>query len=210
MKYLFIALALATGIPGGRAQSLDQWFHQKKTRTRQLAQQLVAWKAYGDCLRQGYALLSQGLADLGRLSGENYQLQAQYFSSLRQPGHGSPAGTEAEDLATEVARTKDQVSAFLHAHPEPRQGINPAARAAINQLWAEAQHTRAAYRTLQAPGLQMTPSQRWTSQHHLMLQLRNICTRARQLAATLWRLHASAGRERQDIHLLRALQIHKP
>jgi len=65
-----------------RAQSWDEWFHQKKTQIKYLEQQIAALKAEELSLRQGYDMLkSEWNAIAGFKNGE-FSLHQGYYQSL--------------------------------------------------------------------------------------------------------------------------------
>ncbi|MEO3405491.1 hypothetical protein AAFN85_16390 [Mucilaginibacter sp. CAU 1740] len=65
-----------------RAQSWDEWFHQKKTQIKYLEQQIAALKAEELSLRQGYDMLkSEWNAIAGFKNGE-FKLHQDFYQSL--------------------------------------------------------------------------------------------------------------------------------
>lgn len=208
MKYLFTLLCLWM-TPNLRAQHLDEWLHQKKSRTLYLARQLAVWKSYGQILRQGYATGAEALAILGQLSLQDYQQHADHFSSWQRPGSAfSVTGLqdEMDTLTAEVYRIKNQL--ILLTSDFSQSSETNATRKAVKQLWSQAQQIQAAYQALEAGDLRMRPAERWVQRQGLYSRMRGLRTESLRLLTTLWRLHAATIRYSRDHDFLSTLQTH--
>lgn len=75
---LLCAVAMAT-----RAQTLGEWFNQKKTQTKYLIQQIAELKVYAGLLNKGYSIAKGGLKTINDIKHGDYNLHADYFSSLK-------------------------------------------------------------------------------------------------------------------------------
>jgi capsule polysaccharide export protein KpsE/RkpR len=84
-KIAILCLVLpALVLKQARAQSWDEWFHQKKTQIKYLEQQIAALKAEEISLRQGYDMLkSEWNAIAGFKNGE-FSLHQGYYQSLSE------------------------------------------------------------------------------------------------------------------------------
>jgi hypothetical protein len=64
------------------AQTLSEWFHQKKTQIKYLKQQILALKAYKDIAEKGYQIAAEGLGDIGKVKEEDLGLHEDHFEEL--------------------------------------------------------------------------------------------------------------------------------
>ena len=64
------------------AQTFDEWWKQKETQQRYLAEQIAALSAYGAVLREGYETVSQGLGLVHTLRNGDYSQHEGYFNSF--------------------------------------------------------------------------------------------------------------------------------
>src|ERR1041385_958499 len=83
MKYLIIimsAIVLSTSVS---AQTFDEWFNQKKTQTKYLIEQIVAYQIYLDYLKKGYTIAHNGLTAIENIKNGNFNLDRDFFKSLK-------------------------------------------------------------------------------------------------------------------------------
>lgn len=64
------------------AQTLAEWFQQKKTQIQYLEQQVAALKAYAQVAQKGYGIAKSGLTLIGNIKRGDFTLHSNYFSSL--------------------------------------------------------------------------------------------------------------------------------
>lgn len=83
MKKIAIVILLACLSQGASAQLFDEWFRQKKTRLKYLAEQIAALKVYGSYLKKGYDISKKGLTVIGDLKDGDMAQHRLYFSSLK-------------------------------------------------------------------------------------------------------------------------------
>lgn len=65
-----------------QAQTWGEWFRQKKTQRRYLAEQVLALKVYGGYLKKGYELASGGLQTIRELAAGELDLHRIFLGSL--------------------------------------------------------------------------------------------------------------------------------
>jgi hypothetical protein len=65
-----------------QAQTLDEWFKQKETAIKYLAEQVAALRLYGSTVKKGYDLVNGRLKDIGRLKESDFQLHQEHLASL--------------------------------------------------------------------------------------------------------------------------------
>lgn len=66
-----------------KAQTSSEWFRQKKTQQSYLLQQLIALRAYGSQLKQGYKAVSQGWQMIKGFSQGEFNLHSLYLNGLK-------------------------------------------------------------------------------------------------------------------------------
>jgi len=65
------------------AQTFDEWFNQKKTQTKYLIEQIVAYQVYLDYLKKGYTIAHNGLTAIENIKNGNFNLDRDFFKSLK-------------------------------------------------------------------------------------------------------------------------------
>tara|TARA_R110002020_G_scaffold287146_1_gene502635 strand:+ start:481 stop:1128 length:648 start_codon:yes stop_codon:yes gene_type:complete len=82
MKRLILIFYLASISLTGNAQTFEEWWKQKDTQKKYLAEQIVALKAYGAVLKEGYEVASKGLGLVHTIQNGDYAQHETYFSSF--------------------------------------------------------------------------------------------------------------------------------
>ncbi|WP_439490243.1 hypothetical protein [Algoriphagus sp.] len=82
MKRLILIFYLACITLTGNAQTFEEWWKQKDTQKKYLAEQIVALKAYGVVLKEGYEVASKGLGLVHTIQNGDYVQHETYFSSF--------------------------------------------------------------------------------------------------------------------------------
>lgn len=82
MKRLILIFYLASISLTGNAQIFEEWWKQKDTQKKYLAEQLIALKAYGAVLKEGYEVASKGLGFVHTIQNGDYIQHETYFSSF--------------------------------------------------------------------------------------------------------------------------------
>jgi hypothetical protein len=77
---ILIGSALTLGV---EAQTLKEWFQQKKTQKEYLIKQIAALKLYAKYLKEGYDIAQKGLNIVGEIKGRNFSDHEDHFGSLR-------------------------------------------------------------------------------------------------------------------------------
>ena len=77
---IVIGSVLALGV---EAQTLKEWFKQKKTQKEYLVTQIVALKVYVTYLKKGYDIAHKGLNMVSDIKGQNFRDHEDYFGSLK-------------------------------------------------------------------------------------------------------------------------------
>lgn len=84
----------------GSAQTLAEWFQQKKTQIQYLGDQIAALKAYAVVAKKGYAIAKSGLATIGNIKKGDFALHSNYFSSLAKVNPNVKAYTKIAGIVS--------------------------------------------------------------------------------------------------------------
>ncbi|HMH33833.1 MAG TPA: hypothetical protein VK543_12425 [Puia sp.] len=66
-----------------QAQTFAEWFQQKKTQLKYLAEQIAAYQVYTGYLEKGYGIAQKGLTVIHELKNGEFDLHNAFFNSLR-------------------------------------------------------------------------------------------------------------------------------
>lgn len=92
----------------GSAQTLAEWFQQKKTQIQYLGDQIAALKAYAVIAKKGYAIAKSGLATIGNIKKGDFAVHSNYFSSLAKVNPNVKAYTKiAGIISMQIAIVKE-------------------------------------------------------------------------------------------------------
>lgn len=83
IRMMLTCLFLAFCASHCQAQWFDEWFRQKKTQKKYLAQQIVALQAYGKVAWDGYKMVGKGLTVIGDIKDGEFNLYRDFFGSLK-------------------------------------------------------------------------------------------------------------------------------
>lgn len=82
MKKLIILLYLITTALPLSAQNFEEWFNQKETNKRYLAEQIAALQAYGTVIKKGYEVTQQGLGMIQMIKTGDFSQHEDHFQSF--------------------------------------------------------------------------------------------------------------------------------
>lgn len=82
-SYMLIVLAFLLS-NSADAQTWEEWTKQKKTQIKYLLEQIVAFRAYGKQLKEGYDIMQQGLSTIHSIKQGDFSLHEGFFSSLKK------------------------------------------------------------------------------------------------------------------------------
>lgn len=80
-KLLFLIILLIC--TACQAQTLDEWFHQRKTQIQYLEEQIIALQFYNNYLQEGYNIVQGGLSAIHDIKDGDFNLHNDYFNSLK-------------------------------------------------------------------------------------------------------------------------------
>jgi hypothetical protein len=87
------------------AQTFDEWFRQKATQEKYLAQQIAALQQYAAVARRGYQVVQQGLNMIDRLKDGEFTLHSIFYAGF--------------------AIVNCQIFYYVQAHPPVSTGAKP-------------------------------------------------------------------------------------
>lgn len=82
MKKLIILLYLITTALPLSAQNFEEWFNQKETNRKYLAEQIAALQAYGTVIKKGYEVSQQGLGMIQMIKTGDFSQHEDHFLSF--------------------------------------------------------------------------------------------------------------------------------
>jgi hypothetical protein len=84
MKKMLLFLLILVSMAGRlKAQTLAEWFQQKKTQKKYLLQQIAALQIYIGYAQEGYQIAKEGLTTIGGFTRDEFNHHADYFNSLK-------------------------------------------------------------------------------------------------------------------------------
>jgi hypothetical protein len=84
MKKMLLFLLILVSMAGSlKAQTLAEWFQQKKTQKKYLLQQIAALQIYIGYAQKGYQIAKEGLTTIGGFTRGEFNLHADYLNSLK-------------------------------------------------------------------------------------------------------------------------------
>jgi hypothetical protein len=82
-RIVIIILMMWCASSVAEAQTLNEWFKQKKTQKEYLIKQIAALKVYLKYLKEGYDISKKGLKIVGDIKDGNFNDHSTYFQSLK-------------------------------------------------------------------------------------------------------------------------------
>lgn len=145
MRQLLLLPILLLATSATQAQTFDEWFRQKKTQKEYLVQQIAALQAYSGTLRQGYALVRQGLHAVHTIKQGDLGLHQDFFSSLHTVNPALARLPQAQDMeawqaAIEMAFTRAR--SLPHLQEGERAHLEAVRRAVLAQLRSDMEALR--------------------------------------------------------------------
>lgn len=106
MKRLILIFYLASISLPSHAQTWNEWWKQKDTQKKYLAEQIVALKAYGAVLKEGYEVASKGLGLVHTIQNGDYAQHETYFNSFSAVNTQLKKHPDAEKTITLYSKTR--------------------------------------------------------------------------------------------------------
>lgn len=115
MKKIMMPLLVLCTL-SAKSQTWDEWFNQKKTKLKYIAQQIAAFQVYADYLKQGYDIVEQGWSAINDIKHGDYDLHNNYFNSLKHVNAsiGSyPRIDSITSLQMQILQVNDAITRFI-------------------------------------------------------------------------------------------------
>lgn len=132
MKKLILLFYLISVSLSTSAQTWEEWWKQKDTQKRYLAEQIAALKAYGAVLQSGYETVSQGLSLVHQIQDGDYTQHESYFGSFSSVNPQVKNHPEAEKIVILHSKIFSLTQQFLTRKSEP--GFTPSEGKLINHV----------------------------------------------------------------------------
>lgn len=114
-KHLLIPCFLFATIHA-HAQTWDEWFQQKKTKLKYIAQQIAAFQVYAGYLKQGYKIVDEGWSMVNDIKHGDFDLHNDYFNSLSEVNPSIKNYDKIENttvLQLQIIQTNEAVQKFI-------------------------------------------------------------------------------------------------
>ena len=82
MKILLMLCSILC-MSSAKSQTWDEWFRQKKTKLKYIAQQIAAFEVYAGYLKKGYEIVDKGWNTVNDIKHGDFDLHNNYFTSLK-------------------------------------------------------------------------------------------------------------------------------
>ena len=104
-RLILIFYLVSTSLPS-HAQTWNEWWKQKDTQKKYLAEQIVALKAYGAVLKVGYEIASKGLGLVHTIQNGDYAQHETYFNSFSAVNPLLKKHPQAESIIALYSKTR--------------------------------------------------------------------------------------------------------
>ncbi|MFA0960300.1 hypothetical protein AB9P05_00690 [Roseivirga sp. BDSF3-8] len=81
-KRFFVLITLTSLVLSTEAQTWDEWFNQRRTQERYLAEQIAALKVYTGYLEQGYRIAREGWQTVASIKDGTFSLHDEFIGRL--------------------------------------------------------------------------------------------------------------------------------
>jgi hypothetical protein len=118
MRYLSLVILIVSlqWPSSAKSQTFAEWFSQKKTQLKYLAQQIASLQVYAGYLEKGYHVAQQGLTTIGDIKNGEFNLHQAFFSSLSKVNPSVSHYTKvAEIIALQVSIVEQYKKGYKQA-----------------------------------------------------------------------------------------------
>lgn len=106
------------------AQTWDEWFKQRKTQRKYLAQQIAALQVYLGYLKKGYDIARDGLTLVGKIKDGDFNLHRDFLGSLKAVNPRIRNFSKVADIVALQVRITKTVNNAIHGVREAGQFTN--------------------------------------------------------------------------------------
>lgn len=164
MKKIILICYLAFLSLPTHAQTFEEWWKQKDTQKKYLAEQIVALGAYKAVLKEGYEIASQGLGLVHSIQNGDYGQHQGYFSSFSSVSpriKNHPAAKRVARLHSKTHQLTYQIPGKLFPSPYLSKSDEQVIRHVLTQIQKDSDRILSELETILSDGsLQMNDTDR--------------------------------------------------
>ena len=178
MKKLLIFLFLiATALPVS-AQNFQEWFQQKQTKKKYLAEQIFALQSYRTVLKKGYEVSQRGLSLVSNITNGDFDQHKDHFQSFEKVNSKVKNHPDTRQII-ELASTIQQVSRQYQKQLSSLNQLNASEENVVSQVFLNIQKEIGQLLTelqalLQNSELSLSDSKRIIRLEQLLLHMQSI------------------------------------
>ena len=134
MKILLMLCAILS-MSSAKSQTWDEWFQQKKTKLKYIAQQIAAFEVYAGYLKKGYEIVDKGWNTINDIKHGDFDLHNNYFNSLKQVNNSIGDYDKVDgitNLQLQILQVDDATKKFV----QDNENIQVAEKDYINKVLA--------------------------------------------------------------------------
>ena len=211
MKKMLLFLLILVSMAGSlKAQTLAEWFQQKKTQKKYLLQQIAALQIYIGYVQKGYQIAKEGLTTIGGFTRGEFNLHADYFNSLKVVNPEIKHYTKvAEIIALQVKIVANHNQTYRRLNSSDAFSDNELAYLSrvFSRLLDDCAKTLDELITIITDGkLEMKDDERMKRIDKLYLDMQDKFTFSQNFSNDAKALAASRLKEKADVQTSRALQ----
>lgn len=164
MKKIILICYLAFLSLPAPAQTFEEWWKQKDTQMKYLAEQIAALGAYSAVLKEGYEIVSQGLGLVHSIQNGDYGQHQGYFNSFstvnpRIKNH--PSADRVARLYSKTFQLNQQIPGKLFPSPYLSESEEQVIRHVLTQIQKDSNQILSELETILSDGrLQMNDTDR--------------------------------------------------
>lgn len=138
MKKLLILLYLISAALPVTAQNYQEWFQQKQTKKKYMAEQIIALQAYGTVLKKGYKVSQQGLGLIHTIKSGDYSQNKDHFQSFSNLNPELKNHSDTRQLIA-LAEKIQQISTQSQQQLRSRNQLNVSEESVVSHVFLNIQ-----------------------------------------------------------------------
>jgi hypothetical protein len=84
MKQLCLTILFIQSVNALKAQTFEEWTHQKKTKVKYGLEQMAKLRVYAASVRKGYSIVNNGLSIISDIKSGDFNLHQEHFSTWQK------------------------------------------------------------------------------------------------------------------------------
>ncbi len=117
------------------AQTWNEWFKQKQTKLKYIAQQIAAFEMYAGYLKKGYEIVDKGWNTISNIKHGDFDLHDNYFNSLKQVNSSVSSYDKIDGITTlqlQILQVSDATKKFI----QDNETIQAGEKSYVNNVMA--------------------------------------------------------------------------